>query len=58
MTDPLTNSLKAFGYAQYGNPAEVLTTMRILNGLDIQGQALLVSGALLEDCLCVLTGSS
>lgn len=43
VTDPLTNSLKAFGYAQYGTPAEVLTTMRILNGLDIQGQALLLN---------------
>jgi len=43
VSDPLTNQLKAFGYAQYGSPAEVLTAMRILGGLDIQGQELLLN---------------
>ena len=42
VNDSVSGELKAFGFAKYASPADVLSAIRILNGYDIQGQPLLV----------------
>ena len=41
-SDPVTNKLKHFGFCEFGDTLACIKALRVLNGLEVDGQALLV----------------